>query len=79
MEEQIKKLDIGLSKLKNKESKIYFLTQDTEGRAAASVNTNYQFVKHLIKGGYNAYVLYEKKDYKGVGRYKEDYPEGCNT
>ena len=69
MEEQIKKLDIGLSKLKNKESKIYFLTQDTEGRAAASVNTNYQFVKHLIKGGYNAHILYEKKEYKGVSEW----------
>ena len=69
MEEQIKKLEAGLSKLKNKDAKIYFLTQDTEGRAAASVNTNYQFVKHLIKGGYNAYILYEKKEYKGVAEW----------
>ena len=46
--------------------KLYFLTQDTVGNAAASVNTNYQYVKHLTDAGYKAYILHEKTDYKGV-------------
>ena len=58
MDEQMKKLEAALAKLKNKDSKIYFLTQDTEGRAAASVSTNYQFVKHLVDAGFNASILY---------------------
>jgi len=69
MEEQLKQLQNGLSKLKNKESKIYFLTQDTEGRAAASVSTNYTYVKYLKDEGYDAYILYEKKNYKGVSEW----------
>ena len=72
MEEQLKQLQNGLSKLKNKESKIYFLTQDTEGRAAASVNTNYTYVKYLKDEGYDAYILYEKKNYKGVSEWLDD-------
>ena len=53
MDEQIKKLEAALAKLKNNDSKIYFLTQDTEGRAAASVITNYQYVKNLLDAGFN--------------------------
>ena len=67
MEKQLSQLESGLIKMKNKEAKIYFLTQDTEGRALASVNLNYQYVKYLNEAGYNAYILYEKKEYKGVG------------
>ena len=66
MEIQLQKLENGLSKLQNKGSKFYFLTQDTEGNAMASVDTSYRYVKHLIEAGYNAYVLYEKAEYKGV-------------
>tara|TARA_R100001443_G_scaffold117444_2_gene142777 strand:+ start:1631 stop:2698 length:1068 start_codon:yes stop_codon:yes gene_type:complete len=67
MEKQLSQLKSGLSKMENKEAKIYFLTQDTEGRAIASVNLNYQYVKYLKEAGFNAYILYEKKEYKGVG------------
>jgi hypothetical protein len=66
MEKQLQQLENGLGKLKNKGSKFYFLTQDTEGNATASVETNYRYVKHLIDAGYDAYVLYEKAEYKGV-------------
>tara|TARA_R110000787_G_scaffold231011_1_gene338483 strand:- start:5017 stop:6078 length:1062 start_codon:yes stop_codon:yes gene_type:complete len=69
MEKQLSQLEAGLKKLENKESKIYFLTQDTEGRAAASVSMNYQFVKHLVDAGYNAYVLYEKTEYQNVSEW----------
>ena len=66
MEEQQKiqlgQLTNGLKKMENKEAKIYFLTQDTEGRAIASVNLNYQYVKYLNEAGYQAYILYEKKE-----------------
>ncbi len=66
MEKQLQQMENGLDKLQNKGSKFYFLTQDTEGNAKASVETNYRYVKHLIDVGYDAYVLYEKSQYKGV-------------
>ena len=66
MEKQLQQLENGLVKLQNKGSKFYFLTQDTEGNAMASVETNYRYVKHLIDAGYDAYVLYEKAEHKGV-------------
>ena len=76
MEIQLQKLENGLSKLQNKGSKFYFLTQDTEGNAMASVDTSYRYVKHLIEAGYNAYVLYEKAEYKGVESWLgSDYSE----
>ena len=37
MEQQLTQLENGLKKIKNKESMIYFLTQDTNGTASASV------------------------------------------
>ena len=76
MEKQLSQLTTGLSKMENKEAKIYFLTQDTEGRAVASVNLNYQYVKYLNEAGFNAHILYEKKDYKGVGEWlPKEYTE----
>jgi len=70
--EQLEQLENALSKLKNKESKLYFLTQDTVGNAAASVNTNYQYVKHLNEAGYKAYILHEKTEYKGVSSWLDE-------
>ncbi len=70
--EQLQQLENALTKLKNKESKIYFLTQDTNGNAAASVNTNYEYVKHLNEAGYKAYILHEKSDYKGVSSWLDE-------
>ena len=66
MEKQLQQLENGLGKLQNKGSKFYFLTQDTDGNAMASVDTNYRYVKHLTESGYDAYILYEKAQYKGV-------------
>lgn len=66
MEQQLKQLENGLKKIKDKSFGIYFLTQDTEGRAAASVMMNYQLVKHLRNNGYNASIMYEKTQFKGV-------------
>jgi hypothetical protein len=49
--EQLQQLENALTKLKNKESKIYFLTQDTNGNAAASVNSHllYQNILKIRK------------------------------
>ena len=69
MEQQLTQLENGLKKIKNKESMIYFLTQDTNGTASASVANTYQYVKYLREAGYKAEILYEKKDYKGVGEW----------
>ena len=66
MEQQLKQLENGLKRIKDKSFNIYFLTQDTEGRAAASVMMNYQLVKHLRNNGYNASIMYEKTQFKGV-------------
>jgi len=66
MEQQAQILETSLSKLKDKKCKFYFLTQDSEGKALASVNVIYQFVKYLTESGFEAYILYEKTEYKGV-------------
>ena len=74
MEQQVKILENSLTLLKNKQSKIYFLTQDSDGKALASVGVNYQFVKHLREDGFDAYILHEKTEYKGVGEWlSEDF------
>ena len=69
MEQQVTILENSLKVLKNKESKIYFLTQDSDGQALASVAVNYQLVKHLREDGFDAYILHEKTEYKGVGKW----------
>ena len=69
MEQQVKILETSLTKLKDKKGKFYFLTQDSEGRAIASVAVTYQYVKYLVEAGFDACVLYEKTEYKGVGEW----------
>ena len=66
-EEKIKNLEDSLDLVKNKKSKIYFLTQDTQGVPKASVAVIYEYVKILKDAGYNAYVLHEKDNYKFEG------------
>lgn len=72
MEQQLLQMENSLQKLKNKESKMYFLVQDTGGAALASVCTIYQYVKYLREEGYEAYVLHEKTDYKGVADWLDE-------
>jgi len=74
MNNQLNQIENGLNILKNKEAKIYFLTQDTDGTALASVAQIYQYVKYLKDSGYNAHILYEKKEVKGVSSWlSEEY------
>jgi len=62
--ENAKKIEESLNLVRNKDSKIYFLTQDTQGRPAASLVYIYELVKLLREQGYNAIILHEKDDYK---------------
>ena len=62
--ENAHKIEQALNLVKNKESKIYFLTQDTKGRPAAGVTYIYELVKFLNDNGHNAIILHEKNDYK---------------
>ena len=60
IEKQLSQLNAGLKKMENKEAKIYFLTQDTEGRAIASVNANPKIAypnKVLVSDGLRATEL----------------------
>ena len=69
LEETIQKIEQAIKDLEVKNNKIFFLTQDTKGTQRASVAINYQFVKILKDSGYDAYVLHEKDDYTGVGKW----------
>jgi|TARA_R110001583_G_scaffold39728_2_gene127148 hypothetical protein len=66
-EEKIKNLEESLALVKNKKSKIYFLTQDTQGAPKASVAVIYEYVKLLNNAGYDAIILHEKDNYKFEG------------
>lgn len=60
--------------LKDKQARIYFLTQDTKGNAKASVRFIYQVAKTLKDAGFNPIILHEKNDYAGVAKWLgEDY------
>ena len=65
-EEKVALLTEALEKINKNESKIYFITPDTQGTAMASVAVNYEWVKILNENNYNAFILYDKKDYKPV-------------
>jgi len=65
--EKIKNLEESLNLVKKKESKIYFLTQDTQGVPKAAVAVIYEYVKILTDAGYKAFILHEKDNYKFEG------------
>ena len=60
------KVKQSIQNLKDKKSRIYFLTQDTKGNARASVRLIYQMAKSLLDAGFNPIILHEKKEYSGV-------------
>jgi hypothetical protein len=55
--------------LKDKQARIYFLTQDTKGNAKASVRFIYQVAKTLKDAEFNPIILHEKNDYAGVAKW----------
>jgi hypothetical protein len=60
------KVKQSIQNLRDKNSKIYFLIQDTKGNAKASVRLTYQIAKTLLDAGFNPIILHEKKEYAGV-------------
>lgn len=65
-QEQISKVEKSIQNLEAKNSRLYFLVQDTKGNAKASISYIYNLAMVLKKAGYNAIILHEKPDYMGV-------------
>jgi biopolymer transport protein ExbD len=70
--EQIEKLEKSINNMKEKKSRIYFITQDTKGNAKASVRYIYQMAMALKKDGYNSIILHEKPEYYGVSEWLDE-------
>jgi hypothetical protein len=70
--ELITKLELSISNLKEKKSRIYFLVQDTKGNAKASIRVIYEMAYHLFENGYNAIIMHEQSDYKGVSTWLDE-------
>ena len=71
-EDQIPKIELSIKNLREKNSRIYFLVQDTKGNAKASISYIYKLALTLKKAGYNAIILHEKPDYSGVSGWLGD-------
>jgi hypothetical protein len=75
-QENISKLENAIQKMKDKQSRIYLLVQDTKGNATASVSYIYRLAMALNKSGYNTIILHEVPDYYGVSSWLgEEYME----
>ena len=66
------KVLLSIQNLKEKNSRIYFMVQDTKGNAKASVRYIYQMAKCLLDAGFNPIILHEKDDYAGVVAWLEE-------
>jgi hypothetical protein len=67
MEDNIKNLiKESISKLENKDFKIFFFVMDTKGNPVASLTNIYEHAKILRELGYDAQILHEKNDYTTV-------------
>ena len=65
--EKTQQLQEFISKLENKDFKLYFFTLDTKGNPTAGIANIYEHVLILNQLGYNAVILHEKNDYKLMG------------
>ena len=72
MENNVEKVKISIQKLREKNSKLYFLVQDTKGNAKASVRFIYEMAYALKQNGFNSIILHEKPDYSGVYAWMDD-------
>lgn len=68
-QEQLSKIKTSIENLENKNSRLYFLVQDTKGNAKASVRYIYQMALTLKRNGFNSIMLTEKNDYTGVSEW----------
>jgi len=71
-QEQISKVELSIKNLKEKNSKIFFIVQDTKGNAKASISYIYRLALTLKNAGYNPVMLHEKPDYVGVNQWLGD-------
>jgi hypothetical protein len=69
MEVNVEKIKESISNLRSKNSKIYFMVQDTKGNARASIKYIYETALTLKKNGFNPIMLHEKNDYVGVDKW----------
>jgi len=72
MENNVEKVKISIQNLREKNSRIYFLVQDTKGNAKASVRFIYEIAYALKTNGFNSIILHEKSDYSGVYAWMDD-------
>lgn len=68
-QEQILKIKETIGNLEKKNSRLYFLVQDTKGNAKGSVRYIYQMARTLKENGFNPIMLTEKNDYQGVAEW----------
>jgi len=66
------KIENSLNILKNRQSRIYFVAQDTKGNARASIKYIYDMAIALKDNGFNSIILHEKKDYTGVSSWLDE-------
>jgi hypothetical protein len=62
-QEYILKLEKSIENLRDKNSRIYFLVQDTKNNPKASVSYIYKMAYTLLKNGFNARILHEYSTY----------------
>ena len=75
-EETILKVEQSVKNLSEKNSRIYFLCQDTKGNAKAGIRMIYDMALTLRKAGFNSMIMHEKNDYEGVSSWLgEEYME----
>ena len=67
--EKIEKIESSIENLKNKNSRIYFLVQDTKGNPKASIKYIYDTAITLKSNGFNPIIIHEANDYKGVAEW----------
>ena len=75
-QEHISKLENSIQNMKDKNSRVYLLAQDTKGNATASIAYIYRLALALRNAGYNSIILHEVADYYGVSSWLgEEYME----
>jgi hypothetical protein len=74
IDETLKNIESAIEKIKNKDSKIIFLSPDTKGTARASVAYIHRQALALKNAGYPVSILHEKNDYiKAEGWLGEEF------
>jgi len=66
------KVKQSIQNLRSKNSKIYFLVQDTKNNAKASVRFIYEMAYTIKQNGFNPIILHEKTDYTSVSEWLDD-------